>query len=130
MSIRGTAVDNGWHFPPFRAMGGQQLQPINIPDWQIKLPLGRGKNDLIVELENFRGHAHLGAARSKIGLFASRTRQPHDVAWNSAADRALVIGSDLKELLSIDATTGTRVVLSDAFVGSSPNRTEFVTGRR
>jgi DNA-binding beta-propeller fold protein YncE len=46
---------------------------------------------------------------------------PQGIALDRTNNRALVVDSELDALMSIDLTTGDRVILSDATIGSGTN---------
>ena len=118
--VRGTTTDES-EITVVRVNGVDATSSDNFATWQALVNLIPGPNTLSVETGDIALNSDMVAASVQINAYGRSFDFPIDVVLDSANNRALVVDTYLKALITVDLTTGVRSILSDATIPNAVN---------
>ncbi|WP_428264907.1 hypothetical protein [Haliangium sp.] len=119
ITLRGSAEDVD-AIAAIRINGVDVTTNDGFATWTATVTLSHGDNTIAIESEDEYGAVDTAAATVHVELSANWIDSPSAVAADPANNRALVFDFQLDALLSVDLTTGERVVISDDVTGNGP----------
>ncbi|ACY12819.1 hypothetical protein [Haliangium ochraceum] len=117
--VRGTAADVDG-IAELRINGTAVQTSDNFANWTATITLSHGANAIAVESEDIYGNSDASAAAISVVQSKNFLDAPLAIAADPANGRALVMDELASALLSVNYTTGERVIVSDDATGAGP----------